>query len=264
MTTIPNFDPLLVKLESFEGPLDILLHLIQKKKLDIHSLSLATLCVPFLSYVKNTTQIQLENSSQFIYIASRLIAIKARSLLPNPTDEEEDDTQTEEALRQQLLEYKKFKEAGEVLAQMNWLQRDHFTRSEKIQMEVIKEIDTSDEQLIRISIAKLLLVYEQVLQKSRDLSEEFQLPEVKISTQEILQQIITELEQKGSFMLQKFLIQLENIESKIISFILLLEIARLQWIRMEQECHLGKIYCYSTQKFSENKNRKLVFSDFPQ
>ena len=235
MTPIPNFDPLLVKLESFEGPLDLLLHLIQKKKKDIHNLSLATLCSPFLSYVKNTTHIQLENSSQFIYIASCLIAIKARSLLPNPIEDEEDDTQTEEALKRQLLEYKKFKDAGEVLAQMDWLQRDHFTRSEKIKMEVIKEIDTNEEQLIQISIAKLLLVYEQVLQKSKDLSEEFQIPEVKISTQEILQQIITELEQKDYFMLQKFFIQLDNIESKIISFVLILELARLQWIRLEQK-----------------------------
>ena len=69
MDTIHTFDPLLVKLDSFEGPLDLLLHLIQDKKLDIHTLSLATLCAPFLSYVKNTSQIQLENASQFIYIA---------------------------------------------------------------------------------------------------------------------------------------------------------------------------------------------------
>ena len=92
-----------------------------------------------------------------------------------------------------------------------------------------------EEQLIQINIAKLLLVYEQVLQKSKDLSEEFQIPEVKISTQEILQQIITELEQKDYFMLQNFFIQLDNIESKIISFVLILELARLQWIRLEQE-----------------------------
>ena len=58
MDTIHTFDPLLVKLDSFEGPLDLLLHLIQDKKLDIHTLSLATLCAPFLSYVKNTSQIQ--------------------------------------------------------------------------------------------------------------------------------------------------------------------------------------------------------------
>ena len=77
MDTIHTFDPLLVKLDSFEGPLDLLLHLIQDKKLDIHTLSLATLCAPFLSYVKNTSQIQLENASQFIYIAASLIAIKA-------------------------------------------------------------------------------------------------------------------------------------------------------------------------------------------
>ena len=216
MDTIHTFDPLLVKLDSFEGPLDLLLHLIQDKKLDIHTLSLATLCAPFLSYVKNTSQIQLENASQFIYIAASLIAIKARSLLPNPVTEEE-DIQTEEALRKQLIEYKKFKEAGEVLAQMDWLQRDHFTRSEKIQTEIMKEIDKSEEQLIQISITKLLLVYEQVLQKSRDLSEEFQIPEIKVNTQEVFTQIIT-----------------------------------------EQGDRLSEIYCYATQKFSENKNRKLV------
>ena len=261
MDTIHTFDPLLVKLDSFEGPLDLLLHLIQDKKLDIHTLSLATLCAPFLSYVKNTSQIQLENASQFIYIAASLIAIKARSLLPNPITEEE-DIQTEEALRKQLIEYKKFKDAGEVLAQMDWLQRDHFTRSEKIQTEIMKEIDKSEEQLIQISITKLLLVYEQVLQKSRDLSEEFQIPEIKVNTQEVFTQIITELEQKNSFGLQSFFIQLKNLESKIVAFILLLETARLQWVRLEQGDRLSEIYCYATQKFSENKNRKLVFSDF--
>ena len=117
---------------------------------------------------------------------------------------------------------------------MDWLQRDHFTRSEKIQTEIMKEIDKSEEQLIQISITKLLLVYEQVLQKSRDLSEEFQIPEIKVNTQEVFTQIITELEQKNSFGLQSFFIQLKNLESKIVAFILLLETARLQWVRLEQ------------------------------
>ena len=79
--------------------LDLLLHLIQDKKLDIHTLSLK-LCAPFLSYVKNTSQIQLENACQFIYIAASLIAI-ARSLFSNPITEEE-DIQTEEALKNSL------------------------------------------------------------------------------------------------------------------------------------------------------------------
>jgi segregation and condensation protein A len=101
-----------VKLEKFEGPLELLLELIEKEQLKITELSLAHVADQYLDYIKNHDSIALENLADFLTIASRLILIKSRALLPmlQVTPEEEEEIQD---LAKQLEEYKKFREASQ-------------------------------------------------------------------------------------------------------------------------------------------------------
>jgi len=105
------------KLEKFEGPLDLLLELIEKEELSITELSLAHVTDQYLEYIKNNQNIQLDNLAEFLSVASKLILVKSRALLPmlQFTQEEEEEIKD---LTLQLAEYKKFKEASLVLGKM--------------------------------------------------------------------------------------------------------------------------------------------------
>jgi segregation and condensation protein A len=107
-------DPYQVRIPAFEGPLDLLLQLIEREKLDISSISLAQVADQFLAYVRAMEQIGADTLADFLVIAARLVWIKSHLLLPQPPrpgdDEQEEDPA--EALARQLREYKRFKEAA--------------------------------------------------------------------------------------------------------------------------------------------------------
>ncbi|MFA7209483.1 MAG: segregation/condensation protein A [Parcubacteria group bacterium] len=106
-----------VKIEKFEGPMDLLLELIEKEKLNITELSLAHVADQYLDYIKANDDIKLENLAEFLSVAAKLILIKSRALLPllQFTEEEEEEIKD---LAKQLEEYKKFKEASIVLGKL--------------------------------------------------------------------------------------------------------------------------------------------------
>ena len=107
-----------VKLELFEGPLDLLLHLIEREELDITKISLAQVTDQYLAYIDQVEELHAENLADFLVVAARLILIKSQMLLPRPksssaVDEGEEDPG--EALARQLREYKRFKEIAQYL-----------------------------------------------------------------------------------------------------------------------------------------------------
>jgi segregation and condensation protein A len=116
-----------VKIEQFEGPLDLLLSLIEEQKLDIVKLSLATVTDQYLEHIKNNKEIHLENLSDFLSVAAKLILIKSKALLPllKLTDEEEEEI---EDLTEKLKEYKKFKEVSLKIGQMDKLRKISVSR----------------------------------------------------------------------------------------------------------------------------------------
>ena len=102
-------------LENFDGPLDLLLTLIQKNKVSIYDIPIVEITDQYLDAIKDIESSQLENTGEFIVMASQLLYIKSRMLLPKP--EEENDEDPREELAQRLAEYQKFKEASKELRQ---------------------------------------------------------------------------------------------------------------------------------------------------
>ena len=110
-------------IEAFEGPLDLLFHLIEKNRIDIYDIPIAELTDQYLNYLKNISEHQLDLASEFLVMASTLLSIKSKMLLPtrqNQDDElelatTEDESDPREELVQKLLEYKKFKEISLIL-----------------------------------------------------------------------------------------------------------------------------------------------------
>lgn len=104
-----------IKLDLFEGPLDLLLHLVQKSKIEIADISMATITEQYLDYLDRMRDFDVEIASEFLVMASTLLLIKSRALLPGPDDLGEDDEDPEQELRKRLEEYKKYKEISQKL-----------------------------------------------------------------------------------------------------------------------------------------------------
>jgi len=116
-----------VKIEIFEGPLDLLLYLVKRSEIDIYEVRLAQITDEYLSYLRTMTVLNIELAGEFLVLAAALLLIKSRMLLPlheAQTDEEEEEIDAEQELAQRLLEYRTFKEAAELLDESRrWRER---------------------------------------------------------------------------------------------------------------------------------------------
>ena len=101
-----------IKINNFEGPLDLLCHLIDKNKMNIYDINLSEITDQYISYLKEQESLNLEIASEFLVMASTLLYLKSKSLLPKQEDDEEE--LTEEELIRRIIEYKKFKEISKV------------------------------------------------------------------------------------------------------------------------------------------------------
>lgn len=130
MSVLFGEEPYLVRLPVFEGPLDLLLQLIEREKLDISAIAIGAVTDQFLSYVQQLEELQPDLLADFLVMAARLVWIKSRTLLPQtapPAEEEEEDPA--EALARQLKEYKRYKEAAQALRELEASGRRTYPRT---------------------------------------------------------------------------------------------------------------------------------------
>lgn len=135
-----------IKLENFEGPLDLLCHLVDKNKMDINQIKISEITEQYIEYLNTMKELNLEIASEFIVMASTLLYIKSKSLLPKQLEEEEE--LTEEQLIQRIIDYKKYKEITKTLReQFNENSKRYYKTEEKIELPIreIEEIHTLDE-----------------------------------------------------------------------------------------------------------------------
>src|SRR5580698_4388383 len=128
-----------VRLEVFEGPLDLLLYLIKRDEVDIYDISLERITLQYLEFMEAFKVLDIDVAGEFIVMAANLIYLKSRSLLPvsvQPPEEEAEEEDPRWELVRQLLEYKKFKEAAQHLQQRELARENHFARlPEKPELE---------------------------------------------------------------------------------------------------------------------------------
>ena len=122
-------DTMLYKLDSFEGPLDLLLHLIAKNKVSIYDIPIVEITTQYLEAIEGIEESQLENTSEFLVMAAQLLYIKSKMLLPKKEDEEEEDPRDDLAAR--LAEYQRYKEASGELRKSEFSSRYMFFKEEE-------------------------------------------------------------------------------------------------------------------------------------
>lgn len=131
-----------VKIDGFEGPLDLLLHLIKQYEIDIYDIPVALITAQYLEYIETMQKLDLNVASEFLVMAATLVAIKSEMLLPNQeiTDEDDyDENDPRAELVSRLIEYRKYKDAAEQLKEIEGEEKESYTRSPELLKEFIKE-----------------------------------------------------------------------------------------------------------------------------
>lgn len=159
-----------VKLPAFEGPFDLLLFFIERDELDIHNIPISKITDDFLNHIHTLTALNIELAAEFILVASTLMRIKAKMLLPRPQiDEQGNEIDPRHDLVQQLLEYKKYKAAADEFRYMEEERAMKFARG-NLQKEVAKIAVVADSagfssELHQLTMYKLIAAYQRVLHR---------------------------------------------------------------------------------------------------
>ena len=247
-----------VKLELFEGPLDLLLYLVNKSEVNIVDISVSVVVTQYLEYLDLMKELNIDVASEYLHMASILIRLKARELLPadqNENVEQEDGIYNREQLVAQLLEYKKFKEAAGALKVFESEQFGAFSRGCP---EVIEKSEKPDEiDLGNISIFDLLTAFKKVLERSENEKEYNHVVEydaVKIDDK--IEYVLTMVSDKGEVRFEELF---ENDHRKIVmvvTFMAILELIKMQEIVFRQEQNFGCIYVSANSKKCKDESQE--------
>src|SRR5208283_3191780 len=180
-----------IKLDIFEGPLDLLLYLIKKNEIDIYNIPVALITEQYLQYLKMIKALNLDLAGEYLVMASTLIHIKSKMLLPEPEEPEEEEEDPRAELVRQLLEYQAFKEAAINLGERPLLERDVFTRVAFLPEESEKSA-TAEEELIEVSIFELIEAFHRLVSRI-DKKELLEIDLEKMSLTDIINGIMERL-----------------------------------------------------------------------
>jgi segregation and condensation protein A len=230
-----------VRLPMFEGPLDLLLHLIQKHELSILDIPIGFVAEKYVEYIAMMEQMSIDLASEYLVMAATLVHLKSRSLLPadphaaeeDAALEEEEDPRTE--LIRRLLEYQKYKHAAEALAERPLLGRDIFPRGAPA------DLSTDPAPLAPLSLFKLVDAFEAVLKRAKRVVEH-EVDFERITITDKIGQISEQLKINGVMRFEQ-LFEADTAHAEmIVTFLALLEMTKLRMTRLRQDGPLATIF----------------------
>ncbi len=223
-----------INTKNFEGPLDLLLFLIQKNEVDIYDIPIVEITRQYMDYIYARQNMDLNIATEFLIMAAQLLEIKSKMLLPVEADEQEEEADPREELAKRLYEYKIFKEISSYLAQG---QESYFHKFTKDPMYV-KTIYV-EPQNIDIDIEILSNIMKRYIAESKILADRLEnyerLQSEKVTVYEKISEIKTELAKSGKLSFMKMLSEQKNITHGITLFLAMLEMMKQNLINLEQE-----------------------------
>lgn len=229
-----------IKLDNFEGPLDLLCHLIDKNKMDIYDVKISDIADQYIQYINELESYNLEIASEFLVMATTLLYLKSKSLLPKTTEDEAE--LTEEELLQRIIEYKKYKEICSKLKELyNENSKRFFKVPEKIELPKQKlEVEYTSEVIVN-SYTKLLEKNERKINQNKDNIEKIAVIE-NVTVASKVKDIFRELIRKPRFVFNKlFTLSKCNKQEVVTAFSGLLELSRRSKVETSQEELFGDI-----------------------
>jgi len=229
-----------VKLETFEGPLDLLLHLIKKNELNIYDIPIADITKQYLEFIRLMKDLNLEIAGEFLVMASTLLQIKSRMLLPLPADDEgngeEEDPRAE--LVRRLLEYQRYKEASLLLRERDLLGRETFAR--KFEPPDLAELVPDDEGPLEVELFQLIDAFRKVLARL-PAAAVHQVAADTISIADRTNEVLALILDRNKVLFDELFDERSSREFLVVTFLAILELCRLRMLNIIQEERFGSI-----------------------
>ncbi|MEK4872257.1 MULTISPECIES: segregation/condensation protein A [Bacillaceae] len=239
-----------VKIDSFEGPLDLLLHLINKLEIDIYDINVAEITEQYLDYVHAMQVLQLDVASEFLVMAATLLAIKSKMLLPKHEEDLLDDDlmyepeeDSREELIERLVEYRKFKEAADDLKEMELERGLIFTKPPSDLSDFSLNKEENAKQELDVSLYDMLAAFQKLLKRKK-----LQVPlATKITRQEIpienrMEEIVGFLRNKKGRISFDELFPIATKSHIVVTFLAILELLKRRQVFVEQEGNFADIF----------------------
>jgi segregation and condensation protein A len=238
-----SVDAIPVRLDNYEGPLDLLLHLIKRNEVSIYDIPIAIITAQYLDTIQLMQELDLDVAGEYLVMAATLIHIKSKMLLPRPetaagVEGEEEDPR--DALVRRLLEHQKFKAAAGLLHEREQV------RSAQWQLpdERIAAIAGDDyEPELEVDLFSLLAAFQAVVQRAR-LRPKVLLPPDQIPVEVRIEQLLARLSETEACGFEDLFADVEDRSGLIVTFLALLEMIRLQLVRVFQAGSFGPIRVY--------------------
>lgn len=234
---LAKMDGYQIQLEDiFEGPMDLLLHLIKKNEIDVYDIPIAFITRQFLEYLEWMKSMNIEFAGDFIVMAATLTQIKSRMLLPAYENEDEDEEDPRNAISRPLIEYLQMKNAAQQLADRDLLGDKTFVRSASPQVTGF----AVEEKEIQVGLFELIDAFRKILD---DVSGEHHvdLHTERISVKDRINEIIDILEKKGSVAFDELFLNSRTRGEVIVTFLAVLEMVKLSLLRITQHVPTGVI-----------------------
>jgi segregation and condensation protein A len=229
-----------IKLDIFEGPLDLLLYLIRKNEIDIYNIPIALITEQYLEYLDMMRSLNLDLAGEYLVLAATLIHIKSRLLLPPAEDEEagEEGQDPRAELVRQLLEYQAFKEAALNLDTRPLLDRDVFSRGAPAEDKAGAEEE--EEEMIEVGVFELVQAFRSII-AGLDKSDDLVIDTERMSLTDRISEIMERLSEKRQLTFKELLGERTDRRRIVYTFLAILELMKLRMIRAYQAGPFGTI-----------------------
>ncbi len=227
-----------VRLSQFEGPLDLLLHLIRRDKIDIYDIPISHITEEYLAYIEIMQELELEVAGDFFVMAATLMRIKAQMLLPRRTEIEGEEEDPRDELVRNLLEYKKFKEAAQHFSEMEEDRRRVYTRP-------AIPVDPSEEpeQTIEVTVFDLFGAFKKVLEELKN-QVIYRVEREAVSLEERIESVRGKLMERTEILFTELFEGGFSRTEIIVTFLAILELVRLGQLVARQMSNGPDIWLY--------------------
>ena len=226
-----------IQIERYEGPLDLLLDLIRKHKLDIFDIPIAQISDQYLDYVRQADELNVDLGGEFVFMAATLIQIKSKMLLPkDPTIPEEQQEDPREELVQRLIEYETFKEASQMLLQKRVVEEHTWSNP-----ALDAFLDEDEDPGLAVSVFDLVQTFQDVLERAKN-RPRFDVPQDEVSVENRIAYLKNMLLSEGqAIRLRDVFERQPSRRALIATFLAVLEMVRMQAVVLRQDKLFGEI-----------------------